>query len=153
MEKAPPNHARGRVRARARAIASTVRLRKGDVVSVAISTFGDPYARSRGAVPWTSAIVRDEGEVIGKKEWEAEALAKRALAMKRGAAKCGAKRTPKMMTVLTVLLCLLQWVLRNTMAGGQMVLGGSEAEMASTPLTSVLVVASQAGSYGLCLSR
>eukprot|EP00965_Chrysotila_dentata_P015728 520795-Pleurochrysis_carterae.AAC.1 len=68
MDQAPPNgDACGRVRARARDMANTVRLREGDVVSVAISTLGQQYARSRGAVPWTSASVRDEGTVLGKK--------------------------------------------------------------------------------------
>lgn len=68
MEQAPPNgSARGRVRARARAMATTTRLREGDLVSVAVSTFGQQYARSRGAVPWTSQSVRDEGRIVGKK--------------------------------------------------------------------------------------
>eukprot|EP00965_Chrysotila_dentata_P030293 1008265-Pleurochrysis_carterae.AAC.1 len=47
-------------------MASTVRLKLGDVVSAAVGVFGEAYARSRGATPWTSEFVRDEGIVVGK---------------------------------------------------------------------------------------
>eukprot|EP00965_Chrysotila_dentata_P162367 5362105-Pleurochrysis_carterae.AAC.1 len=48
-------------------MATSVRLREGDIVSVPVSTFGQQYARSRGAVPWTSPNVRDEGKSVGKR--------------------------------------------------------------------------------------
>lgn len=44
----------------------TSRIKVGDTVSVAVSAFGEEYARSRGANPWHSKSVRDEGEVIGR---------------------------------------------------------------------------------------
>eukprot|EP00965_Chrysotila_dentata_P180249 5951230-Pleurochrysis_carterae.AAC.1 len=44
----------------ARAMASTARLKMGDVVSVAVGAFGQDYAKSRGTQPWTSEEVRDE---------------------------------------------------------------------------------------------
>eukprot|EP00965_Chrysotila_dentata_P244226 6205839-Pleurochrysis_carterae.AAC.1 len=47
-------------------MASTARLTVGDVVSVAVGAFGQHYARSRGAQPWTSEEVRDEGKFVGK---------------------------------------------------------------------------------------
>lgn len=42
------------------------RLNVGDVVSVAVGVFGKDYAISRGASPWHSEAVRDEGEVTGR---------------------------------------------------------------------------------------
>eukprot|EP00965_Chrysotila_dentata_P088383 2919114-Pleurochrysis_carterae.AAC.1 len=48
-------------------MATTTRLREGDLVYVALSTFRQQYARSRGAVPWTSQSVRDKGRIVGKK--------------------------------------------------------------------------------------
>eukprot|EP00965_Chrysotila_dentata_P141746 4684951-Pleurochrysis_carterae.AAC.1 len=47
-------------------MASTARLKVGDAVSVAVGIFGQDYARSRGAQPWTSEEVRDEGKIVGK---------------------------------------------------------------------------------------
>eukprot|EP00965_Chrysotila_dentata_P019490 648025-Pleurochrysis_carterae.AAC.1 len=48
-------------------MAASARLREGDVVSLPVCTFGEQYARSRGAVQWTSASVRNEGRVVGKR--------------------------------------------------------------------------------------
>eukprot|EP00965_Chrysotila_dentata_P091973 3036000-Pleurochrysis_carterae.AAC.1 len=33
---------------------------------MAVGMFGQDYARSRGAQPWTSEEVRDEGKIAGK---------------------------------------------------------------------------------------
>lgn len=44
----------------------TTRLQSGDTVMVAVGVFGKDYAVSRGASPWTSEEVRDEGQVIGR---------------------------------------------------------------------------------------
>eukprot|EP00965_Chrysotila_dentata_P132335 4375972-Pleurochrysis_carterae.AAC.1 len=44
---------------RAVTMATSVRLREGDIVSVPGSMFGQQYARSRCAVSWTSPNVRD----------------------------------------------------------------------------------------------
>eukprot|EP00965_Chrysotila_dentata_P112828 3728329-Pleurochrysis_carterae.AAC.1 len=52
---------------RAVTMATSSRLREGDIVSMPVSTFGQQYARSRGAVPWTSPKVRDEGRIVGKR--------------------------------------------------------------------------------------
>lgn len=43
----------------------TTRLQLGDHVSVAVAVFGESYARERGANPWHTEAVRDEGYVIG----------------------------------------------------------------------------------------
>eukprot|EP00965_Chrysotila_dentata_P031655 1055487-Pleurochrysis_carterae.AAC.3 len=50
-------------------MASTVRLQEGDVVPVTVSIFGEQYARSRGAMPWTSAIAcaTRQGKAVGKR--------------------------------------------------------------------------------------
>ena len=45
----------------------TTRLQLGDHVSVAVAVFGESYARERGANPWHTEAVRDEGYVIGRK--------------------------------------------------------------------------------------
>lgn len=44
----------------------TKRLNIGDTVSVAVGAFGKEYALSRGANPWCTETVRDEGTVIGR---------------------------------------------------------------------------------------
>lgn len=54
-----------------RAAAHTVgdrqtRLANGDVVSVAVGCFGKEYAESRGARPWSTEAVRDQGTVVGR---------------------------------------------------------------------------------------
>lgn len=48
------------------AAAVTARLAVGDTVSVAVGVFGEEYARSRGASPWFSEAVRDNGVIIGR---------------------------------------------------------------------------------------
>eukprot|EP00965_Chrysotila_dentata_P122187 4039697-Pleurochrysis_carterae.AAC.2 len=52
--------------ARARTIATPTRLKVGDVVSAAVGAFGEEYARFRGARPWTTEEVRDDGVVTSK---------------------------------------------------------------------------------------
>lgn len=42
------------------------RLQIGDTVSVAVGCFGKSYAESRGARPWTTETVRDNGTVVGR---------------------------------------------------------------------------------------
>lgn len=42
------------------------RLAEGDTVSVAVGAFGQSYAESRGARPWTTESVRDMGVVVGR---------------------------------------------------------------------------------------
>eukprot|EP00965_Chrysotila_dentata_P137389 4544442-Pleurochrysis_carterae.AAC.1 len=49
-------------------MATVTRLRESDVVSVAVATFGEEYARSRWAAPWTCPLVRDEGRIVGKRD-------------------------------------------------------------------------------------
>lgn len=44
------------------------RLKVGDKVSVAVGVFGEDYARSRGANPWHSEAVRDEGVIVGRED-------------------------------------------------------------------------------------
>ncbi|KAL1530775.1 hypothetical protein AB1Y20_001673 [Prymnesium parvum] len=60
--------------AAAASAAMTTRLALGDTVSVAVGAFGEEYARSRGASPWRSEHVRDEGKVIGREgnKWKVE---------------------------------------------------------------------------------
>eukprot|EP00965_Chrysotila_dentata_P078197 2578034-Pleurochrysis_carterae.AAC.1 len=48
-------------------MATSTRLKVGDVVSAAVGVFGEEYARSRGARPWRSEEVRDTGKIVGKK--------------------------------------------------------------------------------------
>lgn len=50
----------------AAALDKTSRLKVGDRVSTAVSTFGEEYARGRGANPWRSEAVRDEGVIVGR---------------------------------------------------------------------------------------
>eukprot|EP00965_Chrysotila_dentata_P115147 3806785-Pleurochrysis_carterae.AAC.1 len=47
-------------------MATATRLKMGDIVSAAVRTIGKEYALSRGARPWTSESLRDEGKVVGK---------------------------------------------------------------------------------------
>ncbi|KAL1515411.1 hypothetical protein AB1Y20_002038 [Prymnesium parvum] len=42
----------------------TTRVVIGDVVSVAVGVFGQEYAEARGARPWRSEAVRDEGTIV-----------------------------------------------------------------------------------------
>ena len=62
----PPSSSRGY-------LDKVTRLQTGDMVSVAVGVFGKPYAVSRGASPWTSEEVRDQGQVIGREngKWKA----------------------------------------------------------------------------------
>eukprot|EP00965_Chrysotila_dentata_P085599 2823840-Pleurochrysis_carterae.AAC.1 len=48
------------------AATTTVRLKLGDTVSAPVGAFGKKYAIERGARPWTSENMRDEGVVVGK---------------------------------------------------------------------------------------
>ena len=43
-------------------------LSVGDIVSVAVRHFGEDYARTRGNGRWASDNIRDEGEVLEKKD-------------------------------------------------------------------------------------
>ncbi|KAL1496688.1 hypothetical protein AB1Y20_014282 [Prymnesium parvum] len=44
----------------------TTRVVIGDVVSVAVGVFGQEYAEARGARPWRSEAVRDEGTIVDR---------------------------------------------------------------------------------------
>eukprot|EP00965_Chrysotila_dentata_P262003 6214437-Pleurochrysis_carterae.AAC.2 len=57
---------RSRRRAIMAAAAMTARLKLGDTASAPVGAFGKEYALERGARPWTSENVRDEGVVVGK---------------------------------------------------------------------------------------
>eukprot|EP00965_Chrysotila_dentata_P170648 5633360-Pleurochrysis_carterae.AAC.1 len=61
-------------------MATATRLKVGNIVSAAVRTFGKEYALSRGARPWTSESVRDEGKVVRKDgvNWTVDLMMERA---------------------------------------------------------------------------
>lgn len=64
----------------------------GDIVSVAVRHFGEDYARTRGNGRWASDNIRDEGEVLEKKDGNVKVKFKdgEALVRKEAPTHCGA---------------------------------------------------------------
>lgn len=50
------------------ALDKSTRLKVGDRVSVAVRHFGEEYAKGRGARPWTTESVHDEGKIVGRQD-------------------------------------------------------------------------------------